>query len=149
MNPLHHVTLTTGHLSLSNRSSTSDGVIQKLSPWLGDALSHGGTYPLPSPLGDAGYKAALSVVHGALLCTLCFGAKEHLLTFGVAVDGCQAGEFWALLCANHGSVEALKAPALPWCAVALHPALNDHLDAAKWAGDFERCLAWTWIERNK
>lgn len=46
-----------------------------------------------------------------------------------------------------GGVAKDAAPAPPWCAVRLYPALNLDLDAARWLGDLERIVAWGWIDR--
>lgn len=145
---LNHITLSTGHIRRSPRAEVADDTIKMLSPWLAKALAHDGAYPLPGPLGAEGYKASLSVEHGALLCTLS-ADSELLLTFGVAARSRQAGELWAMMCAQYGSAEALTAPGTPWCAVALHPAIVGRPDVASWAGDFERCIAWAWIEKSK
>lgn len=39
-------------------------------------------------------------------------------------------------------------PDAPWCAVRLELGILADLPAAEWLGDFERCLAWTWLERQ-
>lgn len=39
-----------------------------------------------------------------------------------------------------------KPPFPPWLAVWLYPTLSFDLDAAKWLGDLERCIAWGMIE---
>lgn len=146
---LNHITLSTGHIRRSPRAEVSNGVIQALSPWLQQGLAHDGPYPLPGPLGKEGYQAGLSVEHGALLCTLSVDPANPLVTFGVATRSRQSGELWAMMCAQFGSADALTAPGTPWCAVALHPAFVTHPEIAEWAGDFERCIAWTWIEKAK
>ena len=37
-------------------------------------------------------------------------------------------------------------PEPPWCAVEIHPALALYPAAAEWLGDFERCVAWAWVD---
>lgn len=149
MTYINHITLSTGHARRSPRAEVAEDTIRMLTHWLAKALAHDGAYPLPGPLGAEGYKAALSVEHGTLLCTLSVNPLQPLLTFGVAARSRQSGELWAMMCAQYGSADALTAPGTPWCAVALHPAIASRPDVADWAGDFERCVAWAWIEKSK
>ncbi len=146
---LNHITLSTGHTRRSARAEVSDGTIGALTPWLQSAIAHKDDYPLPGTLGTAdGFVAQVSVEHGALLCSVGQQQTGPLVTFGVAARSRQSGELWAMLCAQYGAAEALMAPATPWCAVALHSAFALQHGMAAWIGDFERCVAWTWIERN-
>lgn len=146
MTHLNHITLATGHNRRSPRAEVSGDTIKMLTPWLAKALAHDGAYPLPGPLGAEGYRADLSVEHGALLCTLSVDPARPLLTFGVAARSRQSGELWAMMCAQFGAADALVAPGTPWCAVALHPEIASRPDALGWAADFERSMAWAWIE---
>ena len=145
---LNHITLATGQTRRSPRSEVSEGVIETLGPWLHSAIDAKEAYPLPGALGQSeGFAARVAIEYGALLCTV---SQEHsgpLVTFGVADRSQQSGELWALLCADFGSANALLAPSTPWCAVAIHPPLALHPDASEWLGDFECCVAWTWLER--
>ena len=147
MTYLHHITLSTGHTRRSPRAEVSDDTIKALQPWLQAAIEHKHSYPLPGPLGALdGFAAQVSVDHGALLCTLSKHASGPLITFGVAAKSRQSGELWAMMCAQFGAADALVAPGTPWCAVALHPAFMAQVGMSEWAGDFERCTAWAWIE---
>lgn len=144
---LHHITLSTGHTRRSPRAEVADETIRALRPWLKAALAHADDYPLPGPLGARdGFVAHAHIRDGALICGVGHRSTGPLATFGVAARSRQAGELWAWMCAQYGSAEALKAPGTPWCAVALHPAYMQQAGASAWLGDFERCVAWTWLE---
>jgi hypothetical protein len=144
---LNHITLSTGHTRRSPRAEVSDDTIKALSPWLQAAIEYKDDYPLPGLLGARdGFVAQVSIEHGALLCSVGQRQSGPLLTFGVAARSRQSGELWAMLCTQYGSADALTAPGTPWCAVALHPAFARQHGVAAWIGDFERCVAWTWLE---
>jgi hypothetical protein len=38
-------------------------------------------------------------------------------------------------------------PDNPWAAIRTEVGLADHPSDIEWLTDFERCLAWTWLER--
>lgn len=142
---LNHITLTTGHLARTSRADVTDETIAALTLWLDQALDSEPPVPLPGPLGSRdGFSAAPYTVNGALVCTV-YGQDAPLVTFGVAQRSRHATELWALLVAQFGAVQNLKMPSTPWCAVAIHPAFAGQLNASAWVGDFERCVAWTWL----
>ena len=149
MKTMNHVTLTTGHNRVSPRSEVQQDILRMLTPWMLKALADGKPTPLPGPLGEDGFHAHLSVDAGALLCTL-FGTQTlPLLTFGVAVDEGQSDVLWDKMCKKHGAGKGLNKPAAPLCAVTFHPGLIawPDMDVSFWAGDFERCVAWAFIEK--
>lgn len=147
-----HYTLNTGHSRHSPRSEVGDGVIQQMTPLLTPGEYHlkrfGGAFSdwrLVVPTCPAGYVATL--YHG----------KAPVLTMGVAVLPGDAEAVWPGLESLYLNVTELpgmraadfKAPrqpeTLPWLAVVLVvPTL-----LPDWCGDFEKCLAHTWIERGK
>jgi hypothetical protein len=43
----------------------------------------------------------------------------------------------------------VKPASLPWCAVILTPNAARQIDQMDWLGDFERCLAWAWLDKQK
>lgn len=147
---LNHVTLSTAHTARTSRADVTDDTIKSLKPWLQAALEYVDPYPLPGPLGERdGFVMSASIKDGALICHVGHAQSGPLVTFGVAARSRQSGELWAWLCANYGSAKALQAPSAPWCAVALHPGFLEQQGAAAWLGDFERCVAWTWLERKR
>lgn len=146
---INHITLSTGHTARTSRADVTDDTITALRPWLKAAMDYVDPYQLPGPLGARdGFVMAASVTHGGLICHVGQIDDGPLVTFGIAERSRQSGELWAWLCAQYGSREALAAPATPWCAVALRPAYMLQHGVSAWIGDFERCIAWTWLERK-
>jgi hypothetical protein len=143
---LNHITLSTGHTARTSRADVTDGTIAALRPWLDAAIAYQDDYPLPGPLGVRdGYRATVYVEHGALVCTVFGPPLEPLVTFGVAERSRQSAELWAMLVAQFGCKTGLQAPGTPWCAVVIHPAYALQHGVSAWIGDFERCVAWTWL----
>lgn len=147
---INHITLSTGHVTRSQRSDVGDDVLATVAPWVAAAVNSGQQHPLP---GRPDYAAAVFVQDGGLAVTVYapqpdIGPRLPLVTFGVAQRSRQGAGLWALLVANFGAHPSARKPGEPWCAVALHPALRADMGAAEWLGDFERCVAWAWITRN-
>lgn len=129
----------------------ADTVIDDLGPWLRAAVNSGQRHALPAGLTD--YRAAVLLENGGLLVTVYGPARDGgeappLVTFGVAKRRRQGRDLWAMMVAQHGARPGTRMPGEPWCAVALHPALALDPEADAWLGDFERCVAWTWIEQR-
>lgn len=147
---LNHITLSTGHTARTSRADVTGNTIKTLRPWLEKAIAHDGAYPLPGPLGSRdGFSMVANVLHGGLICHLNHADHGPLASFGIAARSRQSGELWAWMCAQYGSLNALTAPSTPWCAVSLHEGLMALGPDAGWIGDFERCVAGTWLERIK
>lgn len=146
MSYINHITLSTGHSRRSPRTEVGNDVIAWLRPWL-DKLLGGTPLPLPEPSLDH-YSASAHIEQGGLVMTIYAGAAA-LVTMAVAARSRQSAPLWAYMQAQHGpSGPGTPAPAAPWLAVALRPGLAQHADANEWLGDFERCVAWAWMERN-
>lgn len=144
---INHITISTGHVARTSRADVTDETIKALSPWLKACMAYINPYPLPGPLGTRdGFVMAASIERGGLICHVGHQDDGPLVTFGIAARSRQSGELWAWLCAQYGSRDALTAPSVPWCAVALHPAYMLQHGVSAWMGDFERCVAWTWID---
>ena len=147
MSYLNHVTLSTGHNRRSPRSEVGPHVIAWLRPWVDKLLSAGAILPLPEP-SLARYSASAHTEQGGLVMTVYAGA-DALVTMAVAERSRQSAQLWAYMQAQHGPVAAgIATPDAPWLAVALRLGLGQHMDANRWLGDFERCIAWAWITRN-
>lgn len=147
---IHHLTLTTGHVSRSTRDDVPDDILAVMAPWLQAAVNSGQQHPLP---GLPEYVAAVLVQDGSLLVTVYapqpdIGPRLPLATFGVAQRSRNGKALWSLLMANFGAHASARRPTEPWCAVALHPALAGDREAAEWMADFEACVAWAWITRS-
>jgi hypothetical protein len=138
---LHHITTTTGHSRRSPRSEVADDVLQVVRELLRRALA-GERPALPGP---PGYQLEASAEGDLLLATVFRGRAVPLATIGVARSDRDALRLWGYL-RERGDVAPDRPPPAPWCAAVLQPALAVHRDAAAWLGDFERCLAWGWVE---
>jgi hypothetical protein len=82
------------------------------------------------------------------------------VTFGVAPADPRPGasQLWEMLHDNPlpwlspraGALQPMTwprhVPAGPWCAVRFELGLAMHQQAADWLGDFERCIAWAWLD---
>jgi hypothetical protein len=71
-----------------------------------------------------------------------------LVTIAVAAKSKVSARLWSELQRPipGSSPAAGDPPRAPWVAARLYPTLALDPDAAVWLGDFERCLAWAWIE---
>jgi hypothetical protein len=148
---LWHVTLNTGHGRRSPRSEVSAAAIEAVGRNLDEALAAGTFVPLTGP---PGYLLKADAV-GASLTASVAADSEHgpmpLVTFGVALRARNAGRLWRLLHDVKGydfatDPEVVAKP--PWCAVRLYDTIGLDMAAMAWLGDFERCAAWAWIERD-
>lgn len=140
---LYHVTLQTGHSRKSYRSEVSDEAIAFCRDLL-NKMQSGERVEIP-PGGYfcsariSGHCATFSVFAGTTL-LLAFGVVEH--------ERCGA-ELWRGL----HNVEGLPAttdpesqPRAPWIGVALAEGLTMYPQTSGWLGDFERVLAWSFLE---
>lgn len=142
---LHHLTLTTGHDRLSPKYEVDDESLTLLEPWLAMACSSEYEVSLPA-LEDY---TAIAIVHGSGLVMTVYGPAlgkiTPLVTFAVAQESANGDELWNKFAERFGIVPGLNKPPEPWCGVVIHPGLAFNSEANEWLGDFERCIAWTWI----
>lgn len=131
---LCHYTITTGHARQSPRSEVSDGILDFLAPLLAT-----GEHEMPR---FSEYRVRVTIEGSTLEATVSRGDTPLVTTF-VVVD--QAGLDRVLRAT--GCIPAV-ALTLPAALVETHPTLQLDRDAIGWLGDFERCLAWAWIERR-
>ena len=143
---LNHITLATGHNRRSPSTEVSPTTLAWLRPWLDALLSNSGPSPLPES-SLAHYSATAHIEHGGLVVTV-FCGVDSIVTFAVAERSRQSAELWAYMRAQYDALPGLACPGVPWLAVALRDGLVNHADAMGWLGDFERCVAWTWLGRN-
>lgn len=153
VNFLLHVTLMTGDRRRSSREEVAADDIAALLPLLERALA-GEAVPLPAPsegaycLTAAGERrcmiATVTAAHAA--------GPSPLVTFGVAAHSLCGARLWRLMHRDRLvplATDVRRVPPAPWIAVTLHPGLSLDLDAARWLGDFERCLGWVWLARHE
>ena len=145
---MNHYTLNTGHSRQSPRSEVADHVIEICRP-----LLMPGEYVMPN---DPHYTLAVPRMCHGWAGTVRRGTDRPIVTFGCADTIEAAAEIWPELEALYlrltdkrpfagADFAAPSQPALPWCAamtILPDPAMD-------WLGDFERCMAWAWFERER
>lgn len=160
MDTLVHLTLPTGHSTISPRSEVHPDTLLTLAPILGP-----GHHPIPGLDGFSvmhvpvpGENAAVFTVYPPGL-----DALDHpLVTCGVVWHHASSEALWdhierlylqvsesgggAMLGGGALAAEPVMPGSVPWLAVILLPGIIAHPDAAAWLGDFERCYAWALIE---
>jgi hypothetical protein len=144
---IHHVTLNSGHDRLSYRHEVADDIMPIMQDLLARMLA-GGRVPLP--VMD-GYSLSGAAEGRCLTATVWSDGEVPLVTIGVAGEPECGAELWRGL---HESTDqplttdpAAQSP-VPWCAARLEAPAILHPGALTWLGDFERCLAWAWLERQ-
>lgn len=155
---IHHLTLSTGHLSRIERGDVSGETLARVGPWLAAlAASPGDSLPLPvDALSD--YTGLAAVLDGSLIVTISGpamksgpmrGKRPPLVTIAVAKRSRHGAELWPLLQAPHMPAvkRGLTRPAEPWAAVSIWPTVMLYRDSVHWLGDLERCIAWAWCTR--
>jgi len=150
---LRHVTLNSGHVARTKHGDVAAHVYAVVGPLL--AHTDGRHQDLPAPFQRWRINATS---HGdALMATLWHKPTgAPVLSFGVAGDAVSAADVWPQLEAHAqqmGTPIHATRPATPWIAVVLLPSAGavpeqDLRGAMGWAGDFERCVAWSWLMRR-
>lgn len=134
---LEHITLNTGHRRSSPRAEVSAAAIDELRNLLDWALRSKAPTPIPTRPGYA----ISATGEGACLIATVFAGERPLVMVGVAGDVGQGAALWRMLGANGSS------PAESWCAARLLPSITvGDMGEMQWLGDFERCLAWAWVD---
>lgn len=159
---LEHLTLTTGHSRRCWRDEVADDVLDLLRPLIdravstGRPLSTGDHVPLPDVVSPRCTISATTRRGRALLVTI-WGppvqgqaAPTPLVTLGVAPTSLASAELWRQMAPGGGEEQLPQpdAPSVPWCAAELYDTAALWPEAMSWLGDFERCLAWAWIDRG-
>ncbi|GGE01859.1 hypothetical protein GCM10011390_20870 [Aureimonas endophytica] len=152
MDSLVHITLNTGHRRQSPRSEATQLAVDSVAVELSRALRDGETSILLGNLTDAPphYRLKASAVGSALLCTVFAPIGAPLVTFGIAKRSLHSAKLWELLhkTIDHAETSAERPPPTPWLGVRIEPTIALDLSAMSWLGDYERIVAWAWIERR-
>lgn len=145
INPyLWHITLESGDTRRSPRSEVSQQVLATMAPHLRRALAAGRAGD-PIPTTDSRLTATASGPN--LVATVLSYDGVPLVTFGVASRSRGAGALWGAL--HEGrltTTDRAELPAAPWCAARLEAGPEYLTDVSEWIGDYERIIAWAWIE---
>jgi hypothetical protein len=145
-----HYTLNTGHNRVSPRSEIFEGVLPRMAPLLAVGV-HGlgeldevfADYRLVVPHAETGYFAMLYFADRPLLSLAVAATAEDEAIVWPALEGLYLKVTEAPGLRTAGFQAPHRPPSLPWVAVAL----VDPLNVPPWAEDFERCLAWAFVER--
>lgn len=156
MTALSHITLDTGHVRQSPRHEAGAEAVAILQASLAMALEQPRSrVPVPSA---PGFSYGATAEGGTLMVTI-WGTVQRqpapVVTFGVAPIGSDAAGLWQVLHGARGGLEDTpfatdvgRPPATPWLAarIEIGAGLMQPADLL-WMADFERCVAWAWIER--
>lgn len=154
---IYHITLTTGHCRKSPRSEITDEAIKIIKDWLKKGLEM--DTPIPLPVPDLSHFAAKVLTDkGALVVTVYGPLGPHvpgrpagapelpLISMGVAKRSRHSAYLWEVLAKM--ATPKIDCPHTPWCGVIVYPGLARYIDSTEWLADFERCVAWAWVESN-
>lgn len=143
---IHHVTLTTGHVRRSVREEVAPETWRPVSDLLAAALR--ADTPIPGVSPACTFRASAST--RCLVATVSVRNSRPLVIIGVAAHSRCGASLWRRLHQGGGlATRAEDVPPEPWCAARLEAGIALHPEHAHWLGDFERCLAWVWIERDR
>lgn len=156
MTYLWHVTLNTGHGRSSPRSEASQTSVDSVEVELVRALRDGETDILLGKLTEAAphYRLKATSVGQALICTVLAPGGAPLVTFGVAPRPRHSARLWTMLhdTTPDALTDAASPPETPWLAVRIEPTIGPTIGAAvyalSWLADYERLVAWAWIENR-
>ena len=149
---MNHYTLNSGH----NRNSPLEEVDRSVFPTLWKLIESYRS-PLPKPLSRYSWWKAARITPG--LTFAIHHGSNTLAICGVAetMEEVLSQSHFLVAAYNHVRTQTLwgKLPHLrisfpepPWLAVVI-AGPPDEIMACDWLGDFERCVAWAWLERPK
>jgi hypothetical protein len=156
---INHVTLSTGDVRRSPRSEVSDDTLKLLFPWIEEATTYAAFVPLP--IRELSHYAIKAFVFDLDLVVTIYGplgphtpGERHkgefipVATFAVAQSKEQGDTLWGQMTDSFQANQDCKQPETPWLAVAQYDTAAIFFDTG-WLGDFERCIAWAWIEKTR
>lgn len=144
-----HITLTTGHTRRSPAAEVTAETRQMLAPVLRAALQSRSTIPY---VGD--YQLTGTAEGRSASVWTIWSGDVPIITVGVARTSRAGAPLWRRLHELHVAdagvppvvTDPQRPPQAPWCAARLDAGIELHPDVSEWAGDLERCIAWTWLE---
>jgi hypothetical protein len=145
---IEHVTLDSGHARRSPRSEVDDETVRALAAGLDRAIATGARESIP---GWAPFSYNVIAKAGAAMVTV-WREDAPVVTFGISSDEKDSPKLWRLLHRGGSGRHATSPdspPAAPWLGVRMEAgaARTPPLDLLLIA-EFERCLAWAFIERR-
>ena len=148
---IRHITLTTGHVRDSWRQEISDEALAACADLLAQVAAD--PSQMVSIPGFSDYYLSGQPGGACWVGTVWTGSPSVcVVTIGIAAHSRCGASLWREL-HRWGQTPVVtdpeRCPAEPWVAVALDEGALTHLDAMEWLGDFERCLAWAWVESRQ
>lgn len=148
---INHINLLTGQLTRTSRDHSDDEMINALKPWLNKALEEKIQFSIP--ILDLSYFGASAYIQdgGLVVAVFAQNAKNKqdskpFMTFAIASRSRHSRPLWASLLANLEHKEDIEMPSTPWVATFLDSTIITSKNI-KELSDFERCVAWAWIEK--
>jgi hypothetical protein len=136
-----HITLQSGETRRSYREAADDAAIASLRPM----ITSDGERQIPSI-----DNRRLWVTRSGRLLLATVWAQSPICTFAIADQAVGADKLWQMIHEDtQSNTHADRPPIPPWCAVRLEPGLVGRPEDRRWLSDFERCLAWAWIESSR
>ena len=149
MTNLQHLTITTGDCVAVSRAEIPDEVIAVLTSWLGTAVKVWHSTPVPRE-GWAGFRCKVWPWDDALQVTVYAPSDKPdrpLVSFCVAPNAIASVHLWDNWCKfPYQMASHVTCPPVPWCAVTPHRWLVRFPETREWLDEFERGVAWAWIE---
>lgn len=147
---IRHVTLTTGHARDSYRSEVSDDAIAACRALI-DRLLTDPTATVQIP-GVGDYHLGGRISGRCMVATVWSGAPSVCIaTIGIASHSRCGASLWRQMHISGETpvvTDPERCPPEPWVAAALDAGIAQHMEATYWLGDFERVLAWAFLERR-
>lgn len=144
---INHVTIDTGNTRKSPRSEVTNDVVKLLKKWLSSSKpikmpgAPDGSFVNQIPC-CAGFTALITPRGRSLIVSVLHHFRP-CVTFAVAPDSTSGAKMWEVLDGKQNPPQA------PFCAVRFEVGMGlmPHEDLM-WLGDFERSVAWAWLERK-
>jgi hypothetical protein len=134
---LYHLTIHTGHGRMSPRREVEESSIRTVSPWIRNGKERNPLFP--------GYEFSYEPA-GANLVSHLHHHGQRVLTFVVGIDG-EAQQLVQTVASKLTPYWHAESLPLPFCAVFFDPDIDrSETEDKLWMGDYERVVAWTWIE---
>ena len=164
---IQHVTLNTGHNKPYNRFECRPETINKAKCLINNALEAG--VPISMPEGELAHLAFSCVAEGRKLVVTVYGPMgphtkgkpfrytgkngAPLAICGIAPKSKDA-KLWSAMMETYTLVynkppECKDRPSAPWLAAIVTPLSMQFMEAIPVLADFERCMAWAWIDLLK
>lgn len=156
-----HYTLNTGHTRVSPRSEVSDDVIAMLQPMFA-GLPELGEHLIPNT--DLWVSPTVGSPRRGLMLAPIYrktGGIHHNVAWVGVCDKPSDTDAWDCIerlylgLTDEGQLAAAdlapprKPASTPWCAVILDTHSAKNIEQMDWLGDFERCLAWAYLDSRK